>query len=179
LSAGIAYVGVESAAAHAVPGYRYAHDFISDLGRPDSPLSPLMNGAFAFQGLMFGAGAALLVRARGGGRRAFLACAAANTVGNLVVAAVPSGPAGIPWVHVTGAVLAILGGNAAILAGASTVARPRAYRTVSFGFGALGLLSSALLAVIPSAALERTSVYTIIAWQLLSAVLLLRQSDDP
>jgi hypothetical protein len=145
-----------------------------------------MNAAFVVQGTLFFAGAFLVVR---GGRssRVFLACAAANAVGNVIVASVPSGPAGIPWVHATGATLAILGGNAAILAGSPSVRLGRSYRIASVGLAALGLLSFLLLAlssttsltlVLPSAVWERTSVYTIIAWQMLSAFRLLARSRD-
>lgn len=186
LVAGVAYVSLEAIAAAAVPRYRYARDFISDLGRPDSPLSPLMNTAFVGQGTLFFAAAVLLSRATGFQRRGvFLSCAAANAIGNVVVATVPSGNAGSAWVHLTGAVVAILGGNLAILAGArftTAVAPHRYYRAVSFGLATLGLLSFVALAVgsitsttsgLPNAVWERTCVYTIIAWQVLSAVALL------
>jgi hypothetical membrane protein len=179
LVAGVAYLTLEAIAAGGVPGYRYDHDFISDLGRPDSPLSPLMNTAFAVQGTLFLAAAVLLSRAAGRRLRiAFVCCAAANAIGNVVVASVPSGYAGIAWVHLTGAVVAIVGGNLAILAGSPLVGGSRYYRVASIGLAALGLLSFALLAVasvgavtvgLPNAVWERASVYTIIAWQLLSA----------
>lgn len=183
LVAGVVYPSLEAAAAAAVPGYRYGHDFISDLGRPDSPLSLSMNTAFAVQGTLFFAGAALLVRATKSRKAvSFIGFAAANLIGNLVVAAVPSGQAGIAWMHVTGAVLAIAGGNAAILAGRPLVDGPRSYRAASVALAALGLGSFGLLAiasttsstvVLPAAVWERTSVYTIIGWQVLSAVVLL------
>lgn len=185
LAAGIAYVSLEAIAAAAVPGYRYARDFISDLGRPDSPLSPLMNTAFVVQGSLFLAGAVLLARTAGRGRRAvFVGCAAANAVGNIVVASVPSGHAGIAWVHLTGAAVAIVSGNLAILPGSPLVGTgaPRYYRVASIGLATLGLMSFVLLAVasttsttlvLPNAVWERTSVYTIIAWQVLSAFQLL------
>ena len=182
LTAGIAYVGLEAFAAAAEPGYRYTHDFISDLGRPTSPLHPLMNTAFALQGTLFVIGAVLLSRTKA---RSFLACAAANAIGNVVVACVPSGSAGIGWVHVAGAVLAIVGGNAAILAGlgtTGTLGLPRAHRIASILLAALGLSSFVLLAIasttstsilVPDAVWERASVYTIITWQVATAVLLL------
>ena len=185
----LAYPSLEAVAAAAYPGYRYAHDVISDLGRPDSPLHAWMNTAFVVQGTLFFAGAAMSSRAgRADGERAaraFLACAAANAVGNVAVASVPSGPDGLAWVHVTGAVLAIVGGNAAIVMGAPTVSTlispARGYRTLSAAVGAAGLLSFGCLAVatmtpvtvLPDAVWERISVYTIIAWQTSTAVLLL------
>lgn len=184
LVAGVTYPTLEAVAARAVPGYRYTHDYISDLGRPDSPLSHLMNTAFMVQGVLFFVAATLLVRA-GPARHAlpFLAAAAANAVGNVVVASVPSGSAGTALVHVTAAVLAIVGGNVAIAAGTPLVraaGAPNIYSVVSLTLATGGLLSFILLVVasmtslnIPGAVCERTSVYTIIAWQVLSAVELL------
>ena len=185
---GVAYLSFEAIAAHALPHYGYARNFISDLGRPDSPLSPVMNAAFVIQGTLLFVGAALVVRAGHGRARTFVACAALNAIGNVTVASVPSGSAGIAWVHVTGAVLAILGGNAAILAGAPVVrslGAQHVYRMASITLAGLGLLSFALLAVasttsravlLPDAVWERSSVYTIIAWQLSSSVCLWRRT---
>jgi hypothetical protein len=83
---------------------------------------------------------------------------------------------------VSAAVLAIVGGNAAILAGSPLVTAPRYYRVASVGLATLGMSSFVLLAlasttsatlILPNAVWERTSVYTIIAWQVLSALELL------
>ena len=181
--AGVAYLGLEAVAAAGYPGYRYATNFISDLGRPDSPLSLLMNTAFVVQGTLFLAAAVALARAnRGRSSGLFVACAAANAVGNVVVATVPSGSVGIAWVHVSAAAVAIVGGNAAILAGHRMVSESRWYRLTSVGLAALGFLAFGVLAVgavtastvvLPGAVWERTCVYTIIGWQLLSALRLL------
>ena len=81
-----------------------------------------MNAAFYLQGILFLVGAVLLVRARRKpNARAFLNLVAVNTLGNIVVGTVYSGPpadAGGPaWVHAGGAVMAIVGSNAAVLAG--------------------------------------------------------------
>jgi uncharacterized protein DUF998 len=146
-----------------------------------------MNTAFVVQGTLFLTGAVLVARAsRGNGTSAgFIGCAAANAIGNVVIAAVPSGPSGIPWVHVSAAVLAIVGGNVAVLAGTPLVDAtdaPRRYRVVSRALAALGLTSFVLLATasttgagvgLPPAVWERTSVYTIIAWQVISSLRLL------
>lgn len=178
---------LEYVAARALPGYRYTHAYISDLGRPDSPLSYVMNTAFVVQGSLFLAGTVLLVRAtRSGPGGWFVGCAAANAIGNVVIAAVPSGPAGIGWLHVGGAVLAIVGGNTAILAGHPLVSAARWYRFSSIGIATVGLASFVVLAaatgavptVLPAAVWERTSVYTIIGWQMLSALQLLRGERD-
>jgi hypothetical protein len=152
IAAGLGYLILEATAAAGFRHhYSYAHNFISDLGVTSggmSPLAYLMNAAFYLQGTLFLAGAVLIVLAFETHKAAlFLTLAATNAVGNFLVATVHSGPIaqanGTSWVHATGAVLAILGGNAAILAGSFTVRNvsgPR-YRGVSTGLALLGLLS--------------------------------------
>jgi hypothetical membrane protein len=182
LAAGLAYLTLEGIAAAAFrPRYSYAHNFISDLGIPSnaSPLAWLMNSAFGVQGTLFLLGAMLTVRAVEARKAGlFVTLAAANAVGNLLIAAFHSGPAshadGTAWVHAVGAVLAIVGGNAAVLAGSRIVSGW--HRTVSVGLGAFGLLSFALFVLeltasssLPLGILERCSVYSITAWQLLTA----------
>ncbi len=190
LVAAAGYLALEAVAACGTwPNYSYTRDYISDLGIPSaSPLAYLMNTAFCLQGTLFLLGAILVVTAAGRPARWFAALVAANAVGNIAVAIVHSGPAahanGTIWVHEAGAVLAIVGGNAATVAGSAVVGSqgPRWYRTVSFGLGVLGLLSFVVLVldmtikairVLPPAVWERASVYTIIAWQLFSAAYLL------
>jgi hypothetical membrane protein len=185
-SAGLAYLTLEGIAAVAFrPHYSYARNFISDLGIPsnDSPLAWVMNTAFGVQGSLFLVGAILAVRAVAPRRAGlFLTFAAANAVGNLLIAAFHSGPAaraeGTAWVHVIGAVLAIVGGNAAILAGSRIVTGW--HRKVSVALGAFGLLSFALFVIelkassaLPLGVWERCSVYSITAWQLFTAAWLL------
>ena len=204
IGAGLGYVTLEAIAAASFRGhYSYTHNFISDLGVTsramfsgrmiDSPLAYLMNTAFYLQGTLFLVGAILIVRAFEIHAAAiFLTLATMNAVGNFLVAAIHSGPIaqadGSDWVHATGAVLAILGGNAAILAGSSVfrnVSGPW-YRGVSVGLAALGLLSFMLLVigskiaainVLPPAVWERCSVYSIIAWQMFTAAHLLTRGS--
>lgn len=200
IAAGLGYILLEAiAAAGFRHHYSYAHNLISDLGVTsrgmfqgrtiDSPLAYLMNTAFYLQGSLFLVGALLMVRAFENRRGAlFLTLAATNAVGNFLVATVHSGPIaqadGTTWVHDTGALLAIVGGNAAILAGSSIVRNVSApwYRGVSVGLAVLGLLSFMLLViglkiaainVLPPAVCERCSVYSIIAWQMFTAAHLL------
>ena len=101
-----------------------------------------------------------------------------DAVGNIVVATVHSGK-----VHVAGAALAIVGGNAAILAGSALI-RPtrRWYLNVSKFIAVVGFLSLVMLVidsatttidVLPSGVWERGSVYSITLWQLLTAACLL------
>jgi hypothetical membrane protein len=186
LSAGLAYLTLEAVAAGAFrPHYSYARNLISDLGIPadDSPLAWLMNAAFCLQGSLFLVGAILTARAVAPRKVGlFVTLAAANAVGNLLIAAFHSGPAaraeGTVGVHAIGAVLAIVGGNAAILAGSRIVSGW--HRKVSVALGAFGLLSFVLFVIelkassaLPLGVWERCSVYSITAWQLLTAVWLL------
>jgi hypothetical membrane protein len=173
ITAALSYVILEAVAAEAFRShYSYARNFISDLGVPShSPLAWLMNVAFCLQGTLFLAGAVALSRAR-----LFLACAA-NAVGNVLIAAFHSAPSPTAGLHVIGAVLAIVGGNAAILAGSSIIGGW--HRKVSVALGAFGLLSFMTFvialpsAVLPLGVLERCSVYSITAWQLLTGAWLL------
>jgi hypothetical membrane protein len=171
LAAGLTYLTLEAVAAAAFrPHYSYSRNLISDLGVPGdhSPLAWLMNIAFGVQGALFLVGAVLAAP-----RRLFLALAATNAVGNVLIAVFHSGTA----THALGATLAIVGGNAAILVA------PIAggwHRRVSIALGAFGLLSFALFVVelktstgLPRGVTERCSVYSITAWQLLTAAWLL------
>jgi hypothetical membrane protein len=197
IAAGLCYLILEAiAAAGFRPDYSYTHNFISDLGVTsrgiDSPLAYLMNAAFYVQGTLFLVGAILIVRAFETRKAAlFLILAATNATGNFLVATVHSGPIaqanGTSWVHATGAVLAILGGNAAILAGSFTVWNVSGpwYRGVSAGLALLGLLSFTLLVIelkistpniLPPGVLERGSVYSITAWQMFTAAYLLARN---
>jgi hypothetical membrane protein len=188
LSAGLAYLTLEAVAAAAFrPHYSYARNLISDLGIPsgNSPLAWVMNTAFGIQGSLFLAGAILTARAVAPRKAGlFVALAAANAVGNLLIAAFHSGPAaraeGTAGVHAIGAVLAIVGGNAAILAGSRVV--NGWHRKVSVALGAFGLLSFVLFVIelkasspLPLGVWERCSVYSITAWQLLAAAWLLNR----
>jgi len=93
-----------------------------------------LNTAFVVQGTLFFVASVLLARTeRSRPYGLFVGFAAANAAGNVVVATVPSGSAGVAWVHVSAAVLAIVGGNAAILAGSPFVNAHRAYRAASVG----------------------------------------------
>lgn len=176
--AGIGYLILEAAAAAGFGlHYGYAVNMISDLGRPDlNPSADLMNAAFYLQGTLFLVAAILISRAESSrSTTPFIALAVANAIGNIAVGTIHSSS----WLHVAGAVLAITGGNAAILAGLPIVDDIGWYRVASRVLAAVGLIAFAALAVqtlsasvdiAPDAALERVSVYTIIVWQMLSAV---------
>jgi hypothetical membrane protein len=170
------------AAASFGPSYSYTRNYISDLGvDAGSPWSCLIHIAFYLQGVLFFLGALLIVGVPGNPRaQVFLGLVAANAIGNIVIGTVHSGD-----VHRAGAALAIVGGNTAILTGSAVVATMggwRWYRHISNIFAALGMLSLLMLTIdavtstahlLPDGTWERASVYSIIAWQLLTAAYLL------
>lgn len=174
----------EAVAAAGFPCYSYADNFISDLG-----VSPVMNvGAFMVHGGLFLLGAVAATRAypaTGVLGRAFVLAAAANAAGNILVGTFHSGmpPQAINW-HVIGAGLAIVGGNIAVVLagiGSRRVGAPRAYAGASIAIGVAGLVSLAALLVsgttgpVPAGILERGSVYSIIGWELMTGIALLRR----
>ena len=168
------------AAASLGPAYSYTRNYISDIG-VSSPRAYVMHAAFYVQGILFFAGALLIVGIPDTVRaRAFLGLVAANAIGNMVIGSVHSGTA-----HRAGAALAIVAGNLAIAAGSAVVATAGGrhwYRRISTLAATLGLLCLAMLLVngatakanlLPDGAWERGSVYPIILWQLLTAAYLL------
>ncbi|BCI54083.1 hypothetical protein NIIDNTM18_33610 [Mycolicibacterium litorale] len=171
-----AYLTAEALAAAAYrPSYSYVDDYISDLGVPGRPLAALMNAAFMVQGGLLLVGAVLATGLR---CRLLVTFAAANAVGNLLVATVHAGDGAI---HLVGAALAIAGGNAAALAGVS-LHPGRRYRLICRLLGGAGLVSLAVLVaqawagveVAPAPVWERASVYPILAWQVCAAVAVAR-----
>lgn len=175
----VGYLILEAVAAAAYPTtYSYALNYISDLGR-DGPRAPLMHAAFYLQGSMFLLGALLIVGvpvARDS--RLFVALVSANAAGNILVGTAPSG-----LIHLTGAALALAGGNAAILPGsAHLLPQLRWYRNISKAIAALGFLGLALLVgnctALPVGVWERGSAYSIFGWQLLTVAVLLAHRAD-
>lgn len=175
--AAVGYVILEaSAAAGSEPAYSYVHNYVSDLA-VSGGRAYLIRAAFFLQGILFLFGALLIVRFPNSRRgRVFLGLVAANALGNIAVGTVHSGQ-----VHVAGAALAIVGGNAAILVGSALVGTAggyRWYRCISKCVAALGLLCLIMLLInsvtnsanlLPNGAWERGSIYSITGWQLLSA----------
>ena len=195
IAAAVVYVGTEAIAASAFPGYSYSANYISDLGVPDvavfqgraidSPLHAVMNAGFILQGVLYLAAAVIATRAlRAGPRRAFLALAAVHAVGITVVGLIhgsaSSAASGIGWMHVVGAGMAIIAGNAASITaglGSGRVGAARAFRVASVALGVLGLVALALLQSLGGSTIdgvwERGSVYTVTAWELMAGVAVL------
>lgn len=212
LLAGTCYLTCETIAAAAFPGYSYAHNYISDLGVPydgaingralRSGLAGVMNlGGFILDGAFYGlaaiaawtAGRGLagggLADGQGRAGMVFLGLGLIHAAGTILVGAVPNGPrevaAGLAPLHLIGAAMAIIGGNAATLAAAAFSRRfgaPPGYRRACIALGLLGFASLAGLearglaggAILPDGVLERGAVYAITAWEILTGAAILR-----
>jgi len=178
----VGYFVAEAIAAAALPGYSYAADYVSTLGRPlTSAHADLMNAAFVAQGVLFPVGAILVVH----GTRArkalpFLSFAILNGIGNILVATVHSGAGA--RLHVVGAALAIVGGNAAVLMAVAALRQLDASRThramsVVLGTVGLGCLIGTALGLPFVGVWERGSVYPIFIWQAYTALYLLSRDS--
>jgi hypothetical membrane protein len=177
-----AYLVCEAVAAAGFPGYSYLADYISDLG-----VSDVMNiGAFMVHGILFGLAAVVLARGcTTTAARVFVVAAVANAVGNILVGMFHSGTPDAHW-HVVGAGLAIVGGNVAVIAAGfagRALGAPSWALRASFALGTFGLVCLTTLIidgatgsrVVPAGLVERGSVYSIIAWELLAGFTLLRR----
>ena len=192
------YLAAEAitAAAWKSPSYSYADNWISDLGSAtagvfqgrelNSPLHVVMNSGFIVQGILFGIATLLLSRTISG-RRTFTAVTGVVTmIGYILVGtfhgSLQAQQNGTLALHFTGATLAIVGGNVlALVLGIHWRKTPetRLIGLVSIVLGAFGLAAVTTLFVtfnagLPSGAIERGSVYTIVIWQLAVATALLR-----
>ena len=205
LAAATLYLGSELAAAFAFsPVYSYARNYISDLGVTTcgtiyegraicSPLHGLMNGDLIAQGLLFpGAALAISRWCRPGTRLAFLALAALNGAGNVLIGCFPENMPGrftaALSCHVVGALLAIACGNGAALMSAASFAGlelPRIHHRLSVSLPLAAAASLAMLIaarkagtmiLVPDAVWERLSVYTITAWEVLTAACLVAKT---
>jgi hypothetical membrane protein len=198
LCAGLCYLASEAIAAAAFPGYSYATNYISDLGVPyegmvdgrplRSGLAWVMNfGGFILDGVLFAA-AAIAASRVAKGQTVFLALALVHAAGTILVGLVHSGDrelaAGIHHFHVIGGAMAIVGGNAALIASAGLSRRlglPAAHRIAGSCLGGFGLLAVAVLEfdaitgmiMAPVGLLERCSVYPITAWEIVTGLVLL------
>jgi hypothetical membrane protein len=198
LAGSVIYVTAEAIAASAWtdPPYSYAYNWISDLGSAtagvfqgrqlDSPLNVFMNSGFIIQGLLFGFGAFLLSRTVTGRMRTFtVVMAIVATVGYILVGtfhgSLQAQQDGTLPLHFTGATLAILGANVlSLVLGIHwrKNSETRAVGITSIILGSIGLVAVIALfltfdAGLPSGAIERASVYTIVIWQIAVAIALL------
>ncbi len=192
LGAALVFLVCEAAAAIAVPapGYSYAINLISELGVPErSPLSAVMTAGFWLQGLLFLAGAILVTRvAETGRRQLFLVLVSLYSLGAVLVASFHGDSAAAGDMeggafHWFGALFAMIGGNAAIMAGGSVIAGLVTVRWVRGASIALGVIGLVCLFMIGNPTAQRTpgiwergAVYTVMLWQIAAAVLLFTRS---
>jgi hypothetical membrane protein len=175
------YLVCEAVAAARSPGYDYATNYISDLGT-----SEVMNlGGFMGHGLLLLLGAIIVARANpalGATGWAFVLASAVNAIGNVLVGTFHSGAHGpVPW-HLIGAGMAILGGNVAVIIagiGSLRIGAPRGYARASMAIGLVGISCLLVLLVVHNGflagAVERGSVYSIILWELMTGIVILRR----
>ena len=190
LGAGIMWLALEAFSAAAFPGYSYAKNYISDLGVPlsagdqggaiGSPRHLAMNVNFIVHGLLFLLGGIFVFRggaAAGRARYGLLGLGIVYAIGSALVGifhssaqTVAVGPVSL---HVLGAGLSIVGGNAAIIVAglnARRVGAANGYCTASVALGTLGLLCLAILqAGAPFNLIglwERGAVYSITCWEI-------------
>jgi hypothetical membrane protein len=203
LLAGIGWLTGEAITASAYPRYDYATNYISDLGVPqvgsfqgraiDSPLHAVMNATFVGEGILYVAAAIVAVVAfRRASRRVAVAVGVIAVVFGIGISLVgtfhgsqASVDDGTIVFHILGASSAIVAANVvSIVVGANArkLGAPRAYRIASVVLGILGIVSLIMLEVDSGSTAvnifhdgvwERGSVYTVIAWELLTAVSLL------
>ncbi len=200
IAAAVLYLVAEAVSAAAFPGDSYATNYISDLGVPDvglfqgreidSPLHALMNTAFILHGLLFATAA--IAAGRGSmprrTRRWFIGLAIVHATGMILVGVVPgsqtNADSGIIVMHVLGAAMAIIAGNAvAIVAGISLLrSHSRWLGSASVALGALGLVglvmllidsNSSAISLLPDGVWERIAVYAILVWELLVGITVL------
>ena len=199
LGAATIYLATEAISAAAFsPAYSYAHNYISDLGVPVcgavfdgraicSPLHGLMNAGFIFQGPLFLGGALAISRIiRRPAKYPLIVFATMNGVGTCLIGVFPEQIAQqtttTMGAHVLGAFLAIVAGNATTLTSVFAfrgLGLPRFHRHLSLALPTIAAASLAMLLwarhsgaaiVVPDGVWERLSVYTITAWESLSAV---------
>lgn len=159
------FVGEQiAAAAWTDPPYDWRHDYISDLGVVTctevsgicSPLHAVMNASFVLLGLIVICGSVLLRSCLDPtpARTLFVGLMSASGVGDVLVGTFPgsvdAAASGTNLLHVLGAVLAIVGGNAGIMVAGIALIRSDRHRAIGFysiASGMVGLAAFALFAL--------------------------------
>lgn len=204
MTAALVYLLSETfvAAAWSTPRYSYANNYISDLGVAGcghlfhgrlicSPWYPVMNAGFIAEGLLYSLACLLVLRFLPNALSRFLCFCAAlfYGVGMVLVGLFHGSQAalldGTLRYHFAGATLAIGTGNIVAIATAAIGGRlglPVWTRAVSAVLGCIGIASALLLlhkSGLPPGLPERGSVYTIMFWEILVGVMLLRTVTVP
>lgn len=199
--AGVWYLLAETVSATGFPGYKYATRRISDHGVPqprtfqgrtiDSQLAVVKNAGFVGQGLLLILAAVIFFFANSRARRGslLLALAIFHGLGISLVGLVNGNQenvtAGLAIYHSGGAMLAIIGGNLAIMVAGASVLRdflPRWVPRTSMWLGFVGLGSLVvLIAVTPSLweyapIFERGAVYTVMIGEMIFGAVALRNA---
>lgn len=177
-----------TAAAWHEPGYSWRHNYISDLGIVDcsaavcSPQHEVMNGSFMLLGSIVAVGSVMSRRHLPAGRhRRVAACLmVASGVGDLLVGLFPgsvSGTGAANLLHTTGAVLAILGGNAGILLAGLALRHGgrRAIAGYSVASGLVGLVALVLFGLgidlgLGIGTVERIAADPIVVWMVVVGI---------
>ena len=180
----VVYVLTEaiSASAWQEPSYRYAYNYISDLGVAGplmidgrevvSPLAWVMNAGFMAHGLLFALGyVCVLPLLEGKAKILALAAAVIHGIGNGMIGYFPGVSYDGLSPHLIGAGLAIIGGNVAVILGGASIRQK--HPGLGWGGVGLGIFGLVALGIMVSdifghpAVFERLSVYSMTAWDLL------------
>ncbi|OZE83793.1 hypothetical protein CH304_08970 [Rhodococcus sp. 15-649-1-2] len=181
--AGVQYLLAEAATALRFDGYSPLHDTVSELGVPEvSEWHGLMNASFCVSAAsVLAAGLVAAPLLRRGRAQLMRGSVLAYAVGSVLVAVAHTGEGNL---HTLGAVLAIGAGNVIALTvgsartvGSDATRFPRWYSRASVGLGTVGFAASALLltGIGPVGAVERVSIYTFVAWELMTAATVWRR----
>lgn len=182
------FVGEQiAAAAWTDPPYDWRHDYISDLGvvtceQICSPLHAVMNASFVLLGVIVITGSVLLRHCLDAtpARLLFVGLMCASGVGDVLVGTFPGSvdavASGTNVLHVLGAVLAIVGGNAGILVAGIALLRSNRHRmlgTYSVASGVIGLAAFALFALgldlgVGIGLVERVAADPITVWMIVA-----------
>lgn len=195
ITAGLLFLICEAVAAAAWtdPVYRYSYNFISDLGVSgqvivdgrlvNSPLPQVMNFAMILHGILMVTGMVCLKNAVPQRQwTVALTAAVIHAIGMAMVGSFHGLDYATLNPHILGALLAVLAGDfLAVYTGRFLRKRQTApgLSAASRLIGSAGFLSVLVLLLFPSeygAILERFAVYTILGWELVVGVWLIRHS---
>lgn len=157
---------------------------ISELGIPNlnSPLFFLMNSAFILIGLTLAFGNFYKFRDFIiGNRVVFHILTLICSIGVIIVGLVHGGNPLTMTYHALGAIMAILGGNILLVLISRSMDKFEAYQKITLVLGIIGLVSFWIMFFnmesIYMPVFERLSVYTLIIWNFMSGVCLLRNAQ--
>ena len=160
----------------------YLFHTISELGIPNfnSPLFYLMNSAFILIGLTLLFGnfykfKDFIVK----NKTIFYILTLITSIGVIIVALIHAGNPITAGYHSLGAVMAILGGNVLLIIISRSMDEFEGYQKISLFLGAIGLIAFWIMFFsmdsIYMPIFERLSVYTLIIWNFLTGLFLLKE----